>query len=44
VQGEDRWRTPEDTWIEMEEIGEEVFFVNVFSGKRIKLGLGAGGN
>jgi hypothetical protein len=28
VQGEGGWRTPEDTWMEMEEVEEEVFFVN----------------
>jgi hypothetical protein len=29
VQGEDGWRTPEDMWMEMEEMGEEVFFVKL---------------
>ncbi len=28
VQGEGGWRTPEDTWMEMEEAKEEVFFMN----------------
>ncbi len=28
VQGEGGWKSPEDTWMEMEELEEEVFFVN----------------
>ncbi len=28
VQGGEGWRTPEVTWMEMEEVEEEVFFVN----------------
>jgi hypothetical protein len=28
VQGEEGWKTPEDTWMEMKEVEEEVFFVN----------------
>jgi hypothetical protein len=29
VQGEDGWRTPEDTWMEIGDVEEVVFFVNV---------------
>jgi hypothetical protein len=28
VQREDGWRTPEDSWMEIGEVEEEVFFVN----------------
>jgi hypothetical protein len=33
VQGEDGWRTPEDTWMNLEEAEGEVFFLNVLHGK-----------
>jgi hypothetical protein len=35
VQGEDRWKTPEYMWMEMEEAGEEVLFVNALQVKEM---------
>jgi hypothetical protein len=37
VQGREGWRTPEDTWLEMEDKEEEVFFVNTCRQKRLTL-------
>jgi hypothetical protein len=34
IQGEGGWRTPEDTWMEMEEAEEEMFFINTLQVER----------
>ncbi len=36
VQGRDGWWTPEDTRMEMEEAGEEIFFVNVLQTEELE--------
>jgi hypothetical protein len=29
VQGGEGWRTPEDSWMDLEDVGDKVYFVNV---------------
>jgi hypothetical protein len=37
VKGEEGWKTPEDTWMEIGEVEEEVFFVNTLHVEELDL-------